>query len=47
MRDIDEQDIKAQISEISHKIDDIIQKVNDLEPGQRDESGDDERDRTV
>lgn len=32
MKEMDELVIKAQIDEISDKIDSIIQKINDLEP---------------
>lgn len=42
MDEMDDLAIKAQINEISNKIDSIIQKINDLEPEQTEKSGDDD-----
>jgi hypothetical protein len=47
MEEMDELAIKAQINEISNKIDSIIQKINDLEPEQTENSKDDDHQETL
>jgi hypothetical protein len=42
MDEMDDLAIKAQLNEISNKIDSIIQKINDLEPEQTEKSEDDD-----
>lgn len=39
LEDADEQQIKAEIDEISKKIDSIIQKVGSMDPARSDETG--------
>jgi hypothetical protein len=40
MREIDDQDLKAEIDEISKKIDSIIQKVDHLDPAHKEKKDD-------
>jgi hypothetical protein len=39
MEDMDEQEIKAEIDEITKKIDSIIQKVGSMDPARSEENG--------
>jgi hypothetical protein len=46
MKDIDDLDIKSEINEIANKIDTIIQKVNEMEPQEAEDSNDERSDQT-